>query len=110
MSEYTERFVSDLVGTPNCWFSHATAHIYVCISVQEIAGLGSWKFYKVLRQIGKDQFYERYSFKAVLLKSFENSAFPRGLPHELKIAFLSTWTVGILKTHKADFLIPRHNW
>ena len=25
----TDRFVSDLVGTPNCWFCHAKAHIVV---------------------------------------------------------------------------------
>ena len=29
LCDCTGWFVSDLVGTPNCWFSHAQAHIFV---------------------------------------------------------------------------------
>ena len=29
--DYAGRFVSDLVGNPNCWFSHAQAQIINCI-------------------------------------------------------------------------------
>ena len=32
----TDRFVSDLIDNPNCWFSHAKAHIHLKVFVVHV--------------------------------------------------------------------------